>query len=96
VNERKMGDEEMKKFLAAQNALALVAYVHTHDFAINPISFLKRDDDVAHKIRHDAGLEWVAVHAARFRDYWESHREEMLAFDAGDEAACKSLLKELR
>ena len=89
-----MKDEELKAFLLMHNALALVWYVNSHDLGIHPMSFLKRRDEVACSIRHDAGMEWASSRADRFRAYWEANRDSLLAITAIDEGACTALLKE--
>ena len=101
--EHQMDDSEMKVFQQVQSALALVAYVEEHGLAIHPGSFLKREDDVAHKIRHDAGMEWVAAHpsaalslAELFRMYWHAHSEEIKSIDTNDQSACSALIEKIR
>lgn len=89
-----MQDEELKAFLAMQKALALVAYVNEHRLGISPMSFLKRKDEVACSIRRDAGMEWAASRADRFRTYWESNRDALRALSPEDESVCAALLKE--
>ena len=90
-------ETEMQQFQAKQRTLALVAYVRSHQLAISPIDFVKRDDKVAHKVRHDAGLEWVAESAELFRRHWETPpgKTEILALDTNDEQACVAFLEKL-
>ncbi len=89
-----MKDEELKAFLSMQNALALVAYVNSHNLGIHPMSFLKRKDEVACSIRHDAGMEWAAMRADRFRAYWEANRDSLLTMHNIGESDYASLLQE--
>lgn len=88
-----MKDEELKAFLTMQNALALIWYVNSHDLGIHPMSFLKRKDEVACSIRHDAGMEWAASRANRFRVYWEANRDSLLAMSDADEGVYTALLE---
>ena len=97
-----MDESEMKAFQKVQSTLALVAYVEEHDLAINPATFLRRDDAVAHKIRHDAAAEWTSSHpdaspslAELFRQYWQSHREEILTVDMNEQSACSALITKI-
>lgn len=101
--EQKLGLEEIKRFNRIQNILALTLYVTEHGFAINAMSFVGRDDEGAHKIRHDAAMEWVAPHggsehslAELFDIYWRTHREEVEATDLLSEAACLALIEKVQ
>ncbi len=100
---RGMDADEIKSFNRIQSALALIVYVEAHTLAINPIDFLSRDDGVAHKIRHDAGMEWSAVDpetglslAGLFRAYWQSHKSEISYVDLGNTAQRNTLLARIR
>jgi hypothetical protein len=100
---RGLDSEEVKLFNRIQNILALTLYVAEHGFAINAMSFVGRDDEGAHKIRHDAGMEWVVPHAGSghslaelFDAYWRAHREEVEATDLSNEAACLALIEKVR
>ncbi len=95
--------QEMPLFQKAQRVLILAAFCDKHQLTMDLKAFPMRRDAVAQQIRHDAGIEWAQSHAeheptlsALYRNFWKSHKDDVLALDHTSIEDCLALIEKMR